>query len=126
MKKIRVMKLIADVLIGIIAAAHLYIVWFEMFAWEKRGPKVFRNFPRDLFPKTVTLAANQGLYNGFLVAGLVWSLFIENLLWSKYVATFFLVCVAVAGIYGTFTASKKILFVQAIPALVALFFLWLS
>lgn len=118
------MHIAIKVLIALIALFHLYIAWFEMFAWESRGPKVFRNFPRDLFPKTKALAANQGLYNAFLVAGLVWSLIIRDVEWSASIATFFLVCVAVAGIYGSMTADKKILYVQAAPAIIALVLLY--
>ena len=91
-----------------------------MFAWETRGKKVFKNFPEELFGKTKSLAANQGLYNGFLAAGLIWSFFIQDAQWSSNVALFFLSCVSVAGIYGTLTADKKIFFVQALPALVAM------
>jgi len=97
-----------------------------MFAWESRGPKVFQNFPKDLFPKTKAMAANQGLYNGFLAAGLGWSFFIENIDWSQNIAIFFLSCVAVAGVYGTLTASKKIFFVQTVPALLALLCIFLQ
>lgn len=118
------MEMILKVLIGLVAFFHLYILWFEMFAWESRGPKVFRNFPKDLFPKTKAMAANQGLYNGFLAAGLIWSLLIQDEIWSKNVAMFFLGCVLVAGIYGALTADKKIFFVQAVPALISLAFLF--
>lgn len=91
-----------------------------MFLWTTRGPKVFRNFSKDLFEPTKTLAANQGLYNGFLAAGLLWSLLISDEIWQKNVALFFLGCVAVAGIYGALTASKKIFYIQALPAIVAI------
>lgn len=114
------MTLAANILIAFVALLHLYIMWFEMFAWTTRGRKVFRNFPKDLFEPTKTLAANQGLYNGFLAAGLIWTFFIENPEWKTNVALFFLICVAIAGIYGAMTASKKILFVQTLPALLAL------
>lgn len=114
------MELAVNILIGLVACIHLYILYFEMFAWESRGPKVFKNFPKDLFPKTKALAANQGLYNGFLAAGLIWTFLIEPPEWRENVALFFLGCVAVAGIYGTITADRKIFFVQALPALVAL------
>lgn len=117
------MELAAKILIGLVSVIHFYILWFEMFAWTSRGPKVFRGFPKDLFPKTVALAANQGLYNGFLAAGLIWSFFIEDAHWSTNVALFFLSCVVVAGIYGTLTASKKIFWVQALPALIAIILL---
>jgi len=114
------MEILVKVLIALSALTHIYILWFEMFAWETRGPKVFRNFPKDLFPKTKNLAANQGLYNGFLAAGLIWSFFIQDVAWSKNVAIFFLSCVVVAGLYGSLTADKKIFFVQGLPALIAL------
>lgn len=114
------MSFASNLLIGFIALLHLYIMWFEMFAWTTRGRKVFRNFPKDLFEPTKPLAANQGLYNGFLAAGLIWSFFIENEQWRTNIALFFLICVAVAGIYGSITASRKIFFVQALPALIAI------
>jgi putative membrane protein len=91
-----------------------------MFAWTTRGPKVFPNFPKDLFEPTISLAANQGLYNGFLSAGLIWSLLISDPIWSVNVATCFLLFVAIAGVYGAITASRKIIFVQIIPAALAL------
>ncbi|PHI21004.1 hypothetical protein CEQ90_04780 [Lewinellaceae bacterium SD302] len=120
------MQLLIDLLIGFIALLHLYILWFEMFAWESRGPKVFRNFPKDLFGPTKAMAANQGLYNGFLAAGLGWSLLIADSAWSENVALFFLACVAVAGLYGAATADKKILFVQTVPAGIAVLLIILS
>jgi len=114
------MSLATSIFIGLIAVIHLYILWFEMFAWTTRGRKVFRHFPKDLFEPTKPMAANQGLYNGFLAAGLIWTFFIENVEWKTNVSLFFLGCVAVAGIFGALTASKKIFFVQALPALIAL------
>lgn len=116
------MKTLIYSLTGLIAVFHIYIVWLEMFAWTTRGVKVFgsKAFPTELFPKTKTLAANQGLYNGFLVGGLIWSLIIDNAEWSQNVGLFFLSCVAIAGIYGGLTASRKILYVQAVPALVTI------
>lgn len=114
------MDLTLQIIIGIIAFFHCYILFFEMFAWESRGPKVFRNFPKDLFPKTKALAANMGLYNGFLAAGLIWTFFIDDLVWKENVALFFLSCVAIAGIVGAITADKKIFFVQGVPALVGI------
>lgn len=114
------MEVAISILITIIAIQHLYILWLEMFAWETRGPKVFRNFPKELFPQTKTLAANQGLYNGFLSAGLIWAFFITDTAWRYNVALFFLGCVAVAGIYGGLTASRKIFIIQALPALITI------
>ncbi len=94
-----------------------------MFAWETAGKKAFKgSLPENLFKPTKTLAANQGLYNGFLAAGLIWTFFISNQEWKSNVAIFFLTCVVVAGIYGTLTASKRIFFVQALPAIIALIF----
>lgn len=114
------MNTFSQIMVGFIATIHLYILWLEMFVWLTRGPKVFKTIPVDLFPKTKVMAANQGLYNGFLAAGLIWSLFIQDSTWSKNVAIFFLGCVLVAGIYGAMTASKRILFVQAVPAAIGL------
>ena len=114
------MHILLDFLVSIIAFFHIYILWLEMFAWESHAPKVFTNFPRSLFKDTKTLAANQGLYNGFLAAGLAWSFFIGDSYWVLNVRFFFLACIAVAGIYGAFTASKKIFYVQALPAIVAI------
>ena len=114
------MSMIALVLVGLIALLHVYICWFEMFAWESRGPKVFRSFPKDLFAPTKAMAANQGLYNGFLAAGLFWSLLISDPVWAKNVALFFLMCVAVAGAYGAATASRRIIYVQTVPACLAI------
>ncbi len=120
-----ILEVVVRILIGVIVLMHLYILWFEMFAWESRGPKVFRSFPKDLFPKTKAMAANQGLYNGFLAAGLIWSLLIGDPIWWTYVAGFFLGCVALAGIYGSLTAARKIFWVQALPALLGLGLLFL-
>jgi len=70
------MEIAIKIIIGLVAILHLYFLYFEMFAWETTGRRIFRQFPAELFPKTKALAANQGLYNGFLVAGLAWSLYI--------------------------------------------------
>lgn len=120
------MALAATVLIVLIAVLHLYIMWFEMFAWESRGPKIFRSFPRELFAPTRTLAANQGLYNGFLAAGLLWSRLIGDPVWASNVAICFLLFVLAAGVYGAATASRRILYVQAAPAALALAALMLA
>ena len=116
------MEIAAKIIVALVALEHLYILWLEMFAWTTRGPKVFgtKGVSPTYFDETKTLAANQGLYNGFLAAGLIWSLAIGDNLWSTYVALFFLGCVFVAGLYGAATASKRILYVQALPALVGL------
>ena len=117
------MQIVIYILIGFVAALHLYFLYFEMFAWNTLGRKIFRNFPKDLFEPTKSMAANQGLYNGFLAAGLIWTFFIEDPHWSVYVAIFFLSCVIIAGVYGAITVSKKIFFIQALPALIALILL---
>ncbi len=114
------MLIAAKLIILIVAVLHFYFLWLEMFAWTTKAKKVFRSFPEDLFEPTKTLAANQGLYNGFLAAGLIWSLLIQDSVWQLYVALFFLGCVAVAGIFGAFTASKKIFTIQALPALIGI------
>lgn len=114
------MTLAINILIGIVCLFHIYVLWLEMFAWTTTGRKVFRNFPADLFEKTKVMAGNQGLYNGFLAAGLLWTFFIQDPQWQINVSVFFLSCVAVAGIYGAFTASKKIFYLQALPALIAI------
>ncbi|MDV6168509.1 DUF1304 domain-containing protein [Flavobacterium sp. DG1-102-2] len=110
------MHLAAKVIIAFVALIHIYILWLEMFAWLTRARKVFRTLPQEMFYPTKAMAANQGLYNGFLAAGLIWSLLITNTAWSINVAAFFLGCVFVAGLYGAYSVQKKILFVQAIPA----------
>ncbi|HEX8349478.1 MAG TPA: DUF1304 domain-containing protein [Hymenobacter sp.] len=114
------MYLLGQLIIGLIALLHIYILWIEMFAWTTRGPKTFSSLPAGLFEPTKVLAANQGLYNGFLAAGLIWSLLITDPNWHRNVACFFLGCVAVAGIYGALTAGKRILFVQTVPAMLGL------
>jgi putative membrane protein len=118
------MKLAAQLLMGLVAAIHVYIVVLEMVLWKKPiGLKVFR-MTAQRAEDTATLAANQGLYNGFLAAGLVWALVCTEL--QRPVGTFFLVCVAVAGAFGAATVSRRILMVQTVPALVALAALWLA
>ena len=118
--------LVAKIVIGVIAIEHLYILWMEMFAWETAGKRTFKSLPEHLFKPTKALAANQGLYNGFLSAGLIWSLCIGNIVWQQNIALFFLACVVIAGIYGAATASKRIFFVQALPAIIGLALVWLK
>lgn len=115
------MTLLANILIALIAFEHIYILYMEMFAWTTLGKKTFRSLDASLFEPTKVLAANQGLYNGFLAAGLIWSLFITDADWHLNVALFFLTCVAVAGCYGAMTAGKRIFYVQAMPAIIATF-----
>ncbi|MBT8186950.1 MAG: DUF1304 domain-containing protein [Croceitalea sp.] len=117
------MTLVTDIVIAIVALLHLYFLWLEMFVWTTKAKKVFKNFPKDLFEPTKAMAANQGLYNGFLAAGLIWSLLIADPLWQIYVGIFFLSCVFIAGAYGAYSISKKILVVQSFPALIGLLLL---
>ena len=111
--------LVAQVLIAIIAILHLYFLILVMFLWDKPlGMKAFGN-TAEKAKLTKVLAQNQGLYNGFLAAGLIWSLFAAAP-FAIQLANFFLGCVLVAGLYGAMTASKKILYIQAMPALIAI------
>ena len=110
--------MLANALVGLVAAIHLYILILEMFLWETpRGRKAFGT-TAEFAAASKTLAANQGLYNGFLAAGLIWGLSMGST--GRAVQLFFLGCVIVAGLYGAFTASRKILFIQALPAAVAM------
>ncbi len=112
------MAIVADVLIGLVAALHLYFLVLEMFLWDKpRGLRTFGMTPQHA-AATKTLAANQGLYNGFLAAGLVWGLALGAA--GAPVKIFFLACVIVAGAYGAATVSRRIFWVQAFPAILAL------
>jgi putative membrane protein len=121
------MYILSNIFIALVAIEHLYILYMEMFAWETLGKKTFKKaLPEELFKPTKGLAANQGLYNGFLAAGLIWSLFISDPQWSFNVSTFFLSCVIVAGLYGAITASKSIFFKQALPAIITLILSLLS
>ena len=113
------MNLLATILIAFVALEHLYILYMEMFAWTTLGKKTFKSLDPSLFEPTKALAANQGLYNGFLAAGLIWSLTISDTEWHQNVALFFLLCVVVAGAYGGATAGKRIFYVQGVPALIA-------
>lgn len=109
---------LANILITLVAIIHLYILVLEMFLWDtKTGRKAF-NLSPEFARQTRVLAANQGLYNGFLAAGLLWGLWLGES--GVQVCVFFLACVLVAGVFGAVTASRKILYVQALPALVAL------
>ena len=112
------MSLIANIVVGLVGVLHLYFLVLEMFLWDK--PAGLRAFgqTKEAAAASKVLAANQGLYNGFLAAGLFWGLWLGPA--GTSVKIFFLLCVLVAGLYGAATASRKILFVQALPALVGL------
>lgn len=106
--------MIATGLIGLIAVLHLYILVLEMFLWQAPRTRAVFGTSAEFAAATKVLAANQGLYNGFLAAGLIWALWLGAE--GRGVALFFLVCVLVAGVFGAATASRRILFVQAVPA----------
>ena len=117
---------IANCLVALVAALHVYFLILEMFLWTRPlGLKTFRNTPQKAADSAV-LAANQGLYNGFLAAGLIWGLVQGAPAFALQIKTFFLLCVIVAGVYGAVTVSRRILLVQAMPAAVALVLLWLA
>ena len=114
------MKLAAGVVVVLIAALHFYFLVLEMFLWQTPfGMRTFGTTP-EVAASSAVLAANQGLYNGFLAAGLLWALISFGVTGGRAIITFFLLCVVVAGVYGGATAKFSILFVQAVPALVAL------
>lgn len=118
------MLLAVNVVVGLVALLHLYFLVLEMFLWDKKlGLKVFRQTP-EMAAATKVLAANQGLYNGFLSAGLIWGLILGAE--GAGVMIFFLSCVIIAGIYGAATVGRKILFIQALPAAIGLLLVLLS
>lgn len=111
---------IKNLLITTVALLHTYFLILEMFLWTKpKGLKTFRMTPEHA-KTTAVLAANQGLYNGFLAAGLIWSILTTDLEMSRQLAVFFLGCVIVAALYGGYSVSRKILFIQGFPAVLAL------
>ena len=118
------MGLAANVVIAVVALLHVYFLVLEMFLWDKpAGLRAFGHTAEAAAASKV-LAANQGLYNGFLAAGLLWGLSLGA--GGTQINIFFLLCVLIAGVYGALTASRKILFVQALPALLALILLTIA
>jgi len=114
------MRIAADIATALVALLHLYFLVLEMFLWTRPfGMRVFGLTP-EFAAASKALAANQGLYNGFLAAGLAWGAFLG----SSAIAIFFLGCVIVAGVFGAITVSRKILWVQALPGIVALALVW--
>jgi putative membrane protein len=120
------MQVAAAVAIVVVAALHVYFLVLEMFLWTTPFGRGTFGMTAELAQSTKTLAANQGLYNGFLAAGLIWGLLAYGVLTGRPVLTFFLACIVIAGLYGAATASRRILFVQALPALIAGILLWLA
>lgn len=109
------MNLLANILVAVVALLHVGFLYLEMFLWDKpRGLRTF-NMTAEVAKQSKTLAMNQGLYNGFLAAGLIWGLFAGDA-----VKIFFLSCVIIAGIFGAMTVSKRIFYIQAIPAILGL------
>jgi putative membrane protein len=118
------MTMLAQAVVALVALLHVYFLILEMFLWTKpAGRRAFGTTP-EFAEASRVLAANQGLYNGFLAAGLLWGLSLGGA--GRAIVTFFLVCVAIAGVYGALTASRKILFVQAVPALMGLLLTFLA
>jgi putative membrane protein len=116
------MNLVANILVVLVSVLHLGFLTLEMFFWDHPfGRKRFRMTP-EYSKASASLAANQGLYNGFLAAGLVWGLFTG----TTSIKIFFLICVVVAGVFGGFTAKRSILYMQALPGLLALVAVYLA
>ncbi|GAA3865227.1 DUF1304 domain-containing protein [Streptomyces sp. NPDC059687] len=113
------MEILANVLVALVAALHMYILVMEMFLWERKPGRGLHGFEPELARTTAPMAANQGLYNGFLAAGLVWGLIAGDPTGFR-VQVFFLVCVVIAGVFGAVTANRRILFAQALPGALAL------
>ena len=113
------MSTVAKILVALIALEHIYILILEMFLWTTPRTRASFGMSERQAQDTKALAANQGLYNGFLAAGLIWSL-VAPALYAKPLALFFVICVLVAGLYGGATANKRIWYVQALPAAIAL------
>jgi len=120
------LSIAAAVVVTIVAALHVYFLVLEMFLWRTPfGLRTFR-MTQERADASAVLAGNQGLYNGFLAAGLLWGLVAYGVVGGRPILTFFLLCVIAAGVYGAATVSRRILFVQAVPAAVALILVWLS
>lgn len=102
--------------VSLTAALHFYIAWFEIFAWTTKGPSIFETLPSDLFPQTVEMAANQGVYNAFLGAGLCWALLIRDVTWQRKIAICFLRFVLIAGLFAAATVALKPGLVQILPS----------
>jgi len=115
------MPLIANIAVVVVAALHLVFLVLEMFLWTKPAGRRIFGLSKELADASASLAMNQGLYNGFLAAGLLWSLAA-----GREVKFFFLICVIVAGVFGALTAKRTILFVQALPGAIALILVWLA
>ena len=118
------MQAAANIVIALVALLHIYFMVLEMFFWTKPFGRRAFGLSAEFAEASKRLAANQGLYNGFLAAGLIWGLLLGDA--GTPVKVFFLGCVILAGVFGALTVSRKILWVQAVPAAVALTLLWLA
>lgn len=114
------MDTISKILVAVVAFEHFYILYLEMFLWTTPTGRRSFGTTQEFAAASKTLAANQGLYNGFLAAGLIWGLLHPDLAFGRQIEIFFLVCVIVAGVYGGLTVKRSILMIQALPALIAL------
>src|ERR1700730_4673116 len=123
---VNVVAVAAATMVALVAALHIYILVLEMFLW--RAPRGLRRvgMTQEVADSSAKLAANQGLYNGFLAAGLLWGLFGYGVVNGRAILTFFLACVIVAGIYGGATVNRRIIAIQSAPAAIALILVWLS
>jgi len=121
------MKTILLLLVLLIALEHIYFLILEMFLWTTpKGIKAFGLASKDFAEKTKVLAANQGLYNGFLAAGLLWSLFESNHAWATALKLFFLGCIIIAGIYGAYSTKKiKLFYVQSVPSIITFILIYI-
>ena len=119
------MSAVANLLVIVVAAIHAYILVLEMFLWRTPRARAAFGTTQEFAEASATLAANQGLYNGFLAAGLVWGVLAADPI-GHAVKIFFLLCVAVAGLYGAATVSRRILFVQTVPSALGLLAIFLS
>ena len=126
MDVVSIVAVAAAIVVFVVAALHIYILVLEMFLW--RTPRGLRAFgmTQEVADSSAKLAANQGLYNGFLAAGLLWGLFAYGVVGGRAILTFFLLCVIVAGLYGGATVNRRIIMVQSVPAAIALILVWLS
>jgi putative membrane protein len=117
-------SMVAGILITVVALLHLYFMYLEMVAWDTPAGRKAFNLTPEFAAASKTLAANQGLYNGFLAAGLIWGLYLGEAGFA--VKAFFLICIVIAGLFGAATVARKILYIQALPAAIALIALWLG
>jgi putative membrane protein len=126
MDVVNLVAVAAAIMVALVAALHIYILVLEMFLW--RTPRGLRSFgmTQQVADSSANLAANQGLYNGFLAAGLLWGLFAYGIVSGRAILTFFLACVFVAGLYGGATVNRRIILIQSVPAAIALILVWLS